>query len=44
VIGVSLFILGAAFLTQGLIKKLENPPRNRSANVHYPDTEFESYE
>jgi hypothetical protein len=44
VIGVSLFILGAAFLTQGLIKKLENTSRNRSANVHYPDADIESYE
>jgi uncharacterized membrane protein HdeD (DUF308 family) len=44
VIGVSLFILGAAFLTRGLIREIEISAVEKNVSVKYPQTDFENYE
>jgi hypothetical protein len=44
VIGVSLFILGCAFLTRGLIRERDKTSGEGSKNVHYPDADIESFE
>jgi len=44
VIGVSLFILGATFLTRGLIRDVEQTRVEKDTSVKYPQTDFENYE